>query len=145
MKMIRRREDMNAADGTQGKPLVHLAAEHGLSLFVLPCLSFVPWAARVSFLSRAGCCTGRPACSGAFPSCIVLIPIINQRCLVGTQAERETGSSRHSGKIGWCCLASFRQSVQSGLLHAGVIFLLLYAGFTSLSLCYHLYQFFCTF
>jgi len=29
MKMIRRREDMNAADGTQGKTLVHLAAEHG--------------------------------------------------------------------------------------------------------------------
>ena len=27
---------MNAADGTQGKTLVHLAAEHGLSLFVLP-------------------------------------------------------------------------------------------------------------
>ena len=29
MKMIRRKEDMNAANGTQGKTLVHLAAEHG--------------------------------------------------------------------------------------------------------------------
>lgn len=29
MKMIRRREDMNEANGPQGKTLVHLAAEHG--------------------------------------------------------------------------------------------------------------------